>query len=195
MNKDKEIAKMEKDVTSVARVASEYSITKESDKAIGSDLLFQIKELKKRIVAKKTEITGPMLESLAAVRSMFKPGEDECERATLAINAKLKAWDQAEEARIEAAKAKIEARVAKGTMRADTAIGKLNDVGEVSKNVTGAISKLQTRSVQKLDIFDESLIPREYCVPDREKVFTALKAGTVVPGAIIKIEKIYASGR
>ncbi len=68
-------------------------------------------------------------------------------------------------------------------MRADTAAGKLEAIekGKVVGNV---------RTVKRLHISDESLIPREFMEVNRKAVTEALWAGVTVPGAALVEEKI-----
>ena len=95
------------------------------------------------------------------------------------------AYTISEQEKVEAKKAKVAARVEKGTMRSDTAVAKLGAIGDVAK--TDGI-RVQTR--RQLEIVDETFIPRDYLVPDREKITKALFAGIEVPGCLLKEVKI-----
>ena len=189
MNNQKELVKIEKEVLTVGKAASEYSITTKADFDYGEDLLHQLKEIETKLITRKQEITRPLMDSLSSVRELFRPLETAYAQAKKVVKDKMLAWQIAEEERVEAEKARISARVEKGTMKVETALNKLDAVGDAPKSTTG---KTQMRSIQKLEIIEEKMIPREYCIPDREKIFTALKEGIKVPGAKIRIEKILA---
>ena len=74
-------------------------------------------------------------------------------------------------------------------MKETTAANKLAEMPDV----TTKSGRMVTKTIKKLDIYDEMLIPREYLVVDRIAVTTALKNGVVVPGAQLKDEKIIAA--
>lgn len=74
-------------------------------------------------------------------------------------------------------------RAEKGTMRADTAIEKLGSIG------TG--TKMKTRTLTKVRVVDETLVPREYLVVDMLKVTEAvLRQNIEIPGVEKYQEKI-----
>lgn len=188
MTNEKELVKIEKEVLAVGKAASEYTITAKADFDYGEDLLHQLKEIEVKLIDRKTEITRPLMAALASSRDLFRPLETAYAEAKKMVKAKMLSWQIAEEERIEKEKARVAARVEKGTMRADTALAKLEAVGD-AKSTTG---KTQSRRHEVLDVFDEALIPRVYLLPDRKKIFDALQKGIKVPGARIKIEKIMA---
>lgn len=174
-----------KQVLSVQQVANQLSVTSPEQAEQASTVLHDIKEATQVLTEKKVDITRPMMESLAKVKALFAPLELALKDADKMVRAKMLAYQiEAEEAK-EVAKAKIAARAAKGTIKGETAVKKLGEVGEVAK--TQGV-KFTTR--RQLEIIDESLIPREFLVPNREAISKALFAGIVVPGAELKEVKI-----
>ncbi len=179
----KELGEARGQVQGVQLAAEEFEIKIQEDVQRGESMLRDIKTVEKGIVERKTEITQPLMRSLASVRDLFRPFEDALDSSKKTIKAKILAYTIAEEAKQLAAAEKIESRVEKGLMRADTAAGKLQALDE--KKV-----KSNVRTVKKLLITDESLIPREFLEVNRTKVTEALMAGVTVPGATLKEEKI-----
>jgi len=170
-------------VLAVQEAAYKYVIKEASDLTLGENMLRTIKEIETGITTRKEEITRPLMKALASARDLFKPLETGHAEAKKVIKEKMLAWQIEEDERIAKEQAKIAARVEKGSLKAETAAGKLATIEEGK-------SKLNTRTLRKLDIFDEAAIPREYLVPDRDAITKALFAGTVVPGAQLKEEKV-----
>lgn len=179
----KELAEVKSQVLAVQQAAYKYVIKESSDLTLGENMLRTIKDIETGITLRKEEITRPLMKALSSARDLFKPLETGHAEAKKVIKEKMLAFQLEEDVRIREQQAKIEARVEKGTMRPDTAVGKL-------ETITGARSKLNTRILRKLDIFDETALPREYLVPDRDAITKALFAGMVVPGAQLKEEKV-----
>ena len=172
-------------VLTVQQAAAFLEVSSPDTAEVASGVLHDIKEATRVLTEKKTDITRPMMASLAQVKALFSPLELALKDADRIVRAKVLAYHVAEQEKVEAKKAKIVARVEKGTMREDTAVAKLGAVGDVAK-VSG--TRVQTR--RQLEIWDETMIPREYLVPDREKITKALFAGIVVEGCGLKEVKI-----
>ena len=128
------------------------------------------------------------MKSLASVRDLFKPLESDLADAEKIVKSKLLAYQIEQEEAISKEQAKIEARVAKGTMRADTAAGKLETIGEVKK-----VKGVQARTLLKWRVTDITLVPREYLVPDESKIWSELKQGVSIPGTETYEEKSLAA--
>lgn len=178
----KELSEHRGQVLNIQKAANDYTVEKDGVE-VGEEMLRAIRDVDDSLVSRKTEITRPLMQALASARDLFKPFELGLADAKKTVKAKVLAYtiEQDEKARIEAEA--VEKRVNKGTMRADTGADKLAAIED--KKV-----KTNTRTLRKLSIVDETLIPREYMVVDRELVTKALFAGTEVPGATLLEEKI-----
>ena len=161
-----ELAEVRTQVLSVQKAANDFIAESQADMERGADLLHLIKEVEDSIVERKQAITKPLMASLTSARDLFRPLEDGHAEAKKTIKGKMLAYQIAEEERVAKEKARIEARVDKGTMRVDTAIKKLEDIEDAPKNAAGSIGKVSTRSVVKIRIVDEAIIPREYLIPN-----------------------------
>ena len=161
----KELAEYKKQVSFVKKAASDLVIESAGDMAKGSDLLDAVKKVETMIIERKEQITRPLMTALASARDLFKPLEIDHAEAKITIKAKMLAYAIEEEARITKEKSRIEARVEKGTMRTDTAIKKMEGIGDNQTSI---------RTVTKIRIVDENLIPREYLVPDMTKITEAV---------------------
>lgn len=185
----KEVEQTSKQMMVLQADANDLTLKSPKDVEIGAALLETIKQAEKTVTTRKEEITRPLMRSLASVRDLFKPIELTLENAKKVVKAKVLAYQTIEEERIEKKKARIEARVDKGTLRVDTAMKKLEEVGTVTKSA----GKMQTRILTKVRIIDETLIPREYLIPNMTAITEAiLRQGITVPGAESYKEKVIA---
>lgn len=176
--------------TSVEAAANAYRITSNDDLAIGADLLSRVKEGEAALTARKEEITRPLMDGLASARDLFKPLENGYVSAKKTIKDKMLAWQEAEDSRVSLEKARLVARVNRGTMRADTAMNKIETIGSAPTSAQGAVGKISTRTILKVRITDEALLPREYLIPDLKLITDAvLRNKQVVPGVETYEEK------
>ncbi len=172
----------------VQKAANEYVATGALGVEEGERFLKDIKDIETALTTRKEEITRPLMKSLSSIRDLFKPLELGLTDAKKTIKAKILAYTIEQETKAQIEVERLEKRVEKGTMKAETAAGKLATI-ESSK------VKANTRTLRKLSIVDETLIPRSFLVPDREKITKALFAGEVVSGAALVEEKILATRR
>ena len=172
-------------VLTVQQKANALTVENPNDAKVASDLLHAIKEATRQLTEKKTDITRPAMESLAKVKALFAPLELALKDADKIVRAKVIAYEVEKQDKIDKETAKITARAVKGTIRPETAVKKLGEVGEVSKT-----EGLRVQTRRKLEITDELLVPREYLIPNREMITKALFANIVVPGCELREEKI-----
>lgn len=186
---EKEIQETNKQVMDLQKAANLLTIKSPDDLGTASDLLELIKNAERSVVSRKEEITRPLMRGLSAVRDLFKPVELGLDNAKKIAKAKVVAFQTLEEQKNAEEKAKIEARVEKGTLKLETGLKKLAEVGDVPKTV-GAI---KMRTLTKVRVVDETLIPREYLVPDMTKITEAvLRQNISVPGVEKYQDKIVA---
>jgi len=190
----KELTEYKTKVLEVQGEANQLTISNQKDMEIATDVLHNLKVIKKAISDKKESITKPLMEGLSSIRNLFKPLELGYAEAEKTIKAKMLGYQLEEDNRIEEQKARIARRVEKGTMRADTASGKLEGLTETPKSVEGSVGKISTRTVRKVRIINEGEIPREYMVPDMTKITEAvIRRNEVVNGVEVYEEKIIAT--
>lgn len=165
-------------VLTAQQEANSLKVTTPDEAERGSELLRAIKDYSKSLTERKETMTRPLMQSLAAVRDLFKPHELDLKDAEKTVKAKLLAYQVEEQARVDAEVAKVLKKVEGGRMRDDTAAEKLGSIGEV-KTIRGT----QLRKVTKIRVVDETAIPREYLTPDMVKITEAvLRQNVDVPG-------------
>lgn len=176
---------IKKEVITAQQSANALSVTNPEQAEQASNILHFIKEKTCMLTEEKEKLTRPAMQTLASIKALFAPQELALKDADKMVRAKMLAYQIEETDRIDTAKAKIAARAERGTIKTETAVKKLGEVGEVAK--TQGV-KFTTR--RKLEIMDETMIPHEYMTPDREKITKALFADIPVPGCVLKEEKI-----
>ena len=177
------------EVSVIQQQANALTIKNPDEADAAAILLKKIKDASKILATRREEITRPIMQSFASVRALFKVPESDLADAEKIVKSKLLAYDIEETERKEIAKAKILARTEKGTLRIDTAIKKMEELGEVPK-----IKGITSRTINKVRITDETMIPREYMVPDMTKITEAvLRQGVEIPGVEKYSEKIIAA--
>lgn len=186
----KELSVVRAQATKALTAATELVINNQESLVQATDVLSKIKTVGKMITERKEAITKPLNEALKSARDLFKPIESSHAEAERIIKSKIVIY-QTEQERIQnEEKAKLAARVEKGTMKAETAVKKMESMEEVPKTVQGNVGTVSMRTVKKLCITDPSLVPREYCEPSPMLIKAALEAGKTVPGAEMREEKI-----
>jgi hypothetical protein len=179
----KVVAEYKKQILFVQQKANELVIASDEDMAKGADLLDAVKKVETGIIERKEMITRPLMSALASARELFKPLEVGHAEAKKTIKAKMLDYTIAEDERIAKEKERVEARVEKGTMRMDTAVKKMEDIGDAKTSFAGEKAKTSIRVVTKVRVVDESLVPREYLIVDMTKVTEAvLRQKIIIPG-------------
>lgn len=178
-----EVDIVKKEMLTVQKIANDFQINNDDDLAQSADILKKISEGEKLLTTRKEEITRPLMQSLSSIRDLFKPIELGFADSKKMLKSKVVAYQLEQEEKAEKEKARLAARVEKGTMRADTAASKIEAIEEPKKSVAGSVGKISTRILVKVRIVDETAIPREYLVPDMAKITEAvLKQGIEIPG-------------
>lgn len=191
-NTDLEVPKAE--LNTIIATANLLVIENATDMEYATDLRHSVKEIKKKLTDRKEEMTRPLMQALASTRDLFRPLETLYSEAEKTINGKMLEFQDAEAERIKAQKVEAVKSLESGEITPETAIEKMAEAGTVPTSVEGKRGKITTRVVPKVRVIDESLIPREYLVPDLVKIAEAiLQKGLEVPGAEKYDHRIIAS--
>jgi hypothetical protein len=178
----KEIALVVSDIKS----KSDFKISSNEEMAKASNLLPEIKLALENLLERKTKIIKPLLDATASVRDLFSPFETELKNAEKKIKTEMLAFSNflMEKQRIEAEK--IAAKVESGKMKPEQAASKLAKIEQpLQKNEN--FTKQKRRAIE---VYDESLIPREYMEPNLGKISEdVLKNGKNVAGVKVIINE------
>jgi hypothetical protein len=187
---EKEVSEYNDQVSFVQDKANGLTVASDSDMTTASDLLNDLKQVETSITERKQAITRPLMTALSSARELFKPLEKGYADAKKTIKDKMVAYSEEEEERIEKERERVEARVLRGSMRADTAVKKIEEAGEIKKTFEGGTSKTSIRVITKVRIVDELQIPRDYLTPDIKAITEAvLRQKKVINGVETYSEK------
>lgn len=186
----KEVNELKPDIESVKKTAIALTIENDADMEKAADILHILTKIEKAVLEKKETVTRPLMKALSAARDLFKPLENDYTETKKSVKAKMLAYQIEKDEKIQKEKDRIAARVEKGTMRGDTAVKKMEEIGETGKATTGSVGRASVRTVRKVRIIDPEVIPREYMVPDLTKITEAvIRNNAVIPGVEVYEEK------
>lgn len=156
------------------------------------DIVSKLKSVGKEIREKKESMTKPLNEALKNIRSLFAPVEEQFDNAERVLKNKLLAYKKQRDAEVAAEEAKIAARVESGTMKLETAERKVGAIERVESTTRGKVGEAQIRKIKKVRITDESLIPRQYLVPDMVAIRRDALGGKPIEGVEVYDEETVA---
>lgn len=157
-----------------------------------SNLFLKIKKAQKLMAAEKEKMMRPLLTAVNVERGRWKDPENELIQAETLIEAKIKEYNRVTREEAERKQAQIDARVEKGTMREDTAMVKKLEIQQPQKAVFTNLGSMTEKNVKKVEIFDESLVPREYCDVNEVRVRKAALSGIEIPGVRVVDDTVIA---
>jgi hypothetical protein len=140
--------------------------------------------------AQRRFFVQPLNDHVGRINMLFKPVIDKYKKAKEIIDGKVVEYHDRKEAEERKQKEKILAEEKAGKISLEQAVVKSEKVAEAKKTSEGEDGARITFTIRpELHITDESKLPRQYLLPDRIKINTALKAGIKVPGAeLIKVK-------
>lgn len=170
-------------------VIAEMAITNNATLTQGAELRTNIKRIEKAVTAEKEKRTRPLLDALEVERARWRPAEAKIKEALAIIDKKILAYNDAIEAERKRKEAQIAARVERGTMKAVTAVAKLDKLVEAPTNITTENGSISYRVDKVVAITNKALIPQQFLIVDEVAVKRALLAGETVPGAELQERK------
>lgn len=188
----KEISIVKGQATKVVNAVAEMVIQNDEQYSFAATKRIDLNEARKEIEKTKRKILDPLNEARNEVMSLFKPVEVQVTGALNTLDGKLRAYDQVKAAAARAKEEELRAEIASGEKDVAEAVSEISEVQskpEVHSAKSG--KKLVERRIPKLNVFDATLIPREYLVVDNVAVRAALLAGKSVPGARMDEEVSY----
>ena len=201
---EKAIAIVEKEVAPLAKRALSISITSQEDQNKAGALLTELNRYADQLEAMKKEATDPINKTLKTIRGWFKPREEKVEEAIDAVRAAMGAYQLEADKKAEEEAAKLAARVAKGTMKPETAVRKMDSIERADANIAtdnGGGVKFRTDYNLVIDNHAELVL---WLVKESQfaafeisesAVKALLKGGSDVKGAHIEEKRVVVNSR
>lgn len=144
-----------------------------------------VKKMKKYVEQERDKYIKPAKEIIQTAKDKYDPYVKACEEAEKILKGKAETYMLAEAKKKEEAKAKEISKVESGYQKPETAVKKLEAIGDVQKKVDTGDSTLSMKMVKDYRIVDEAKIPEEYYKPrelDLAKIRKVALAGVAIPG-------------
>lgn len=171
----KELKVVEKEVQTLTSAGRDFLVKTEEDKIKAAEIRERVKQGLKTVEERRTAITKPINESLKSINDLFRPFKENLDGIVKHLDSQINLYmiEQEEIARKE--REKIEARVEKGTMKAETAAAKIEVLKDPKATVsTSTGGKLISTKVPKFEVVDVDLLPKEYLMADEKKIAIAV---------------------
>ena len=194
MNEVLNLAPIKRQVSAVVNNANALQIATSKDLVKAADIRTKIKEVGRIIKEAKDRIVKPLNEAKANAMNLFRPVENEWYEAERIVSGKMVEFNKKEEEKAAKETAKIEEKVEKGKMNMEEAAEKIEAVAPENK-VEGKNGSVHFRMIKRVIIEDQNKLPREFLIPDIDKINKVAKSGIAIPGVKVEIDKIVASGR
>lgn len=149
---EKAVQVVEKRLTKAEAYATDLTIKTDEDERKATVALSELNKLGDEITGQKEELTKPLNKVLAAIRARYKPVETAHANAIRIIKGKLTAYHDAKQREADKQAAQIAARAAKGTLKPETAIRKMDEIATPEKNVKTDAGALQSKKVPVAEI-------------------------------------------
>ena len=199
---EKVVAVVEKRLTKAESYATELVIKSDEDEKKATIALSELNKLGDELTDQKEELTKPLNAVLKAIRDRYRPLESAHVNAVRMIKSKLIAYYDAKKRKADEEAAKIAARVAKGTLKPETAVAKMDAIAPVEKNVKTDVGALQYKKVPVatitkavVDLTDKEIVAHARAGLLEWNETAAKKAalligteGEVLAGVTVKIE-------
>jgi chromosome segregation ATPase len=185
------INQAKKEIKSLELKVQEIKVLKiknDEELKTASNYLTQLNNLKKEITAKKETITKPLNEALKNIRNLFYPLEKKVNDLVLELKNKIAEYEEEKRKLIEKEKKELAEKVEKGELKMEHALSVLEQSQTTNGSIKTDDGKVFFRMVKEVVIEDESLIPREYLVPNMVKIRSDALNGKNIPGVKV-IEK------
>ncbi len=171
------------------KVAKEIIIKNQNDFEKASELFLKVKQAGKYIASEKEKMTRGLLDTLANIRSFFKPYEIMQSNAEKEIGSKILAYQLEAEKKSQIKIDAVVEKVEKGQITFEQANEKIETL-EVAKTVEVNTGAVQFKTIRDYEIIDEKLIPKKYWVLDLVKLRKDALDGVEIPGVKVVEKKI-----
>lgn len=193
---------MKTQATKALTAAQELEIKSPEQMTAATDLLSKMKTVAKMIKERKEAITKPLTEALNSARDLFKPIETNLADAERIVKGKMVDYQQAVEFKAEEERLRLAKRVEKGTMKAETAVAKMEKIEDAPTTVQGSVGAMAFRTVKKVRFAElaslsapdiAALVSGGYVAWNETAARKDALAGKNVPGVEVYEEKVVAS--
>jgi hypothetical protein len=179
--------KIKEELQPVAVEAMELKIKSHGDLLVGTDLLSKLNIFNDKIQEEKEKVTKPLNEALKAERARWRPMERFYEEAIDHVRSEMTAYQTLITNEQKEKEKALADKLEKGELTIEETITAISSVETPAKNIATMSGDVRFRETKILKIWDHTMIPREYLLPDEKAILTALKEGKKVEGCELEI--------
>ena len=173
---------IDKRINPMQSAAEELVIKDEADEIAANELLSNINKVGDALEADKQKIYAPAWAAVVAIREKYKPREDIIKNAVALVRRKMTEY-RTEAKRIADEKAaKIAERVAKGQLKVDTGVRKMDEINAPVGAVNSTAGSTRFKTVQCFEVETKEKLPMEYLMADEVAIRKAMDKGIKLPG-------------
>jgi len=173
-------------ITGLQETVKALRVENEEQQIQATEYLAGIKKLEKLIKQEMDKYIKPAKAIISATKEKYDPYLKELKTAETKIKDELGRFYLEQKEKEEEKKKKLAERVERGTMKAETAVRKMEELPETQKSVKTETGKASVRMVKEVVIIDESKLPREYLKPDLTKIRKDALAGKEIDGVEVR---------
>jgi len=164
-----QVAKLEvEEAKQVEKMAGSLEIHDAEDYSYAVDITQEVKSKIKEIEDQRKEWTGPLNKVIRSINAAFKPARTALEGIEKDIKGKLIAYDEAKEAERNEIYEQVEQAVAQG--------GDVQSlISSAAQAETPKVQGVSTRTTWTGRVVDVDRIPREYLLPDVDRLIQLTK--------------------
>lgn len=187
----KELAPLKRKLSTAVEHANSLEIKNQEGLIKATDFLGTVKKLGKEVTLLKKLYTDPAQQIIKVARAMFGPAEASHKEAEDIIKSKIVAYQMELQKKADIKVEKIIDKMDNGEIDGEQASAKIEAVTPKTM-VEANNGAVQFRTVKEVLIKDETMLPREYLVPDLDKIRKVVLAGVVIPGVEVVEKQIVA---
>lgn len=187
---DTDIKVVEEKIRGMRAMLESTEVTNDDQLAEVAEKVEKIHTLGKFVRQEMERYTKPAQQIITNARERFLPYEKECIDGEAMLKSKAGAYMRAQEEERKRKEDQIAKQLENGRIKEQTAIRKMEAVGEAKRTVAAPSgARLTMRTVKVVVIEDASKVPDEYWVLDETKIKKVALAGVEIPGVAVREDK------
>lgn len=159
------------------------TITNNEDLKTAVDYLSTYNSINDKLQEEKNKVMRPLLDAVQAERKRWKSVEDELEEKITTLRSLISKYQTEQKKLIEEKENKITARIGegKGKIKIETAIAQI-EKNKIEEKIVTNSGSVKFRTIQKFEITNIELLPKEYLLPNETAIREAMKKDVKLPG-------------
>ena len=173
---------------------SEIYVMSDEDLLRATTVLSNVKKLQKYITQEKEKMIKPLREAMSVERGRWAVIEEQVDQAEARLKRAMIDYQDEKMAEQRRKEESIAKRAEAGQLRPETAVKKMEELGEVKNNVQVEAGSAAFRKVKQVVVIDKDKVPDQYWIIDMTTLRAAAlseskstgKLGEVIPGVLVQ---------